>query len=146
MSSIFRFFCFAMAMLVLTTSVCYAHRVVHAPKCALVSAVERLKASNAVFSGRVIEIHESEGMQVVKLNVSKSWKYVRSREVVLTNYIHHEGPYFEQGKSYLVFAYLRNGRLATRGCSGTIAIESVRYEIDELDKWQERNRLPHRAM
>ena len=110
------------------------------PRCARVSTVERLRTSNAVFTGRVLEIRESEGTQVVKFDVSKSWKYVHAKEVVVINNVHHEGPYFRESKSYLVFAYLNNGRLITGACSGTIDVELVSYEIDELNKWQRRSR------
>ena len=135
---------FLATTLIVVVNVAPADRRVYPPKCALVSAVERLKASKAVFIGPVVEIQESEGIQVVKFNVSKSWKYVRASEVVVINYVHHEGPYFHRGKSYLVFANLRDGRLATGGCSGTVDVENVRYEINELDKWQGRNKSQRR--
>jgi len=113
-----------LSALFVTDSVVSTHRRISAPKCTLVAAVERLKTSKAVFSGRVIEIKESEGIQVVRFSVSKSWKYVRASEVTVTNYVHHEGPYFHQGKTYLVYAHLRKGKLSTGGCSGTMHGES----------------------
>lgn len=115
------------------------------PKCALVTPIERLKTSKAVFSGRVIEVKESEWIQVAKFRVSKSWKYIRAGEVVVTNYIHHEGPYFHRGKNYLVYAYQREGKLSTGGCSGTIEVKHAQAQIKHLDKWKARNKSQRRA-
>jgi hypothetical protein len=115
------------------------------PKCSLVTPIERLKTSKAVFSGRVIEVKESEGIQVARFNVSKSWKYIHPSEVIVTNYIHHEGPYFQQGKTYLVYAYERKGRLSTGGCSGMVEVEYAQDQIKHLDKWKARNKSQRRA-
>ena len=115
------------------------------PKCAFVTPIERLKTSKAVFSGRVIEVKESEGIQVARFKVSKSWKYIGGGELIVTNYIHHEGPYFHQGKGYLVYAYEREGKLSTGGCSGTGEVEFAQDQIKQLDKWKARNRSQGRA-
>jgi hypothetical protein len=115
------------------------------PKCALVTPIERLKTSKTVFSGRVVEVNESEGIQAARFKVSKSWKHVRADEIIVTNYIHHEGPYFHKGKSYLVYAYEREGKLSTGGCSGTVEVEYAQVEIKQLDKWKARNKSQGRA-
>lgn len=122
-----------------------AHRKVSLPRCLNVAPVERLKTAKAVFAGRVIEVKESGGVQVVKFSVSKSWKYVRAGEVVVTNFIHHEGPYFHRGKNYLVYANEREGQLSTGACSGTVEVEDARDEIRQLDKWKARNKSQGRA-
>ena len=128
-----------------TANLVSAHRRISAPKCALVAAVERLKTSKAVFTGRVIGMKEAEGIQAVRFSVSKSWKYVRASEVTVTNYVHREGPYFRQAKSYLVYAYLRKGALSTGGCSGTVEVEYASNDLSQLDKWQERNKCQRRS-
>lgn len=133
------------AFLVVGSNAVSANRRVSSPKCAFVSPVERLKTSQAVFSGRVIEVEESEGIQVVKFTVSKSWKYVRADEIVVTNFVHHESPDFHQGKSYLVYAYEREGKLSTGRCSGTVEVEYARDEIRQLDKWKARNKSKYQA-
>lgn len=115
------------------------------PKCDFVTPIERLKRSKAVFSGRVIEIQESKGIQVARFKVSKSWKYLRAGELFVTNYIHHEGPYFHQGKDYLVYAHERGGNLSTGGCSGTGEVEHAQAKIKQLDKWKARNKSQVRA-
>ena len=117
-----------------------AYRRTNPPRCLIVAPVERLKISKAVFSGLVLEVKGSEGIQVVKFSVAKSWKYVREGEVIVTNMVHHEGPYFRQGRSYLVYAYNREGKLSTGGCSGTLEVEYARDEIRQLDKWKARNK------
>ena len=113
-----------------------ASRSVGVPKCALATPVERLKTSKAVFTGRVIEIQEADGIQIVKFTVRKSWKYVRGKETTIVNYVHHEGPYFRKGQNYLVFAYARRGMLTTGACSGTIDVEFAGDEMQALDKWK----------
>jgi hypothetical protein len=115
------------------------------PKCGFVSPIEMLKTSKAVFSGHVIEVKESEGIQVARFKVSKSWKNIRAGELIVTNYIHHEGPYFHQGKGYLVYAYEGEGKLATGRCSGTVEVEYARAQIKQLDKWKARNKSQGRA-
>jgi hypothetical protein len=121
-----------------------ASRPIH-PKCDFVTPIERLKTSKAVFSGRVIEIQESKGIQVARFKVSKSWKYLRAGELFVTNYIHHEGPYFYQGRDYLVYAYERGGNLSTGRCSGTREVKYAQAEIKQLDTWKARNRSQVRA-
>ena len=116
-----------------------ADRVV-APKCAFETPVERLKTSKAVFSGEAIEVRESEGVQVVMFRVSRSWKNARVREITVTNFVHHEGPYFQRGKRYLVYAYEQNGKLSTGACSGTGEVEYAQDSIKQLDKWSLRNK------
>src|SRR5439155_5517403 len=74
------------------------------PKCDVEPLAQMMKRSAAVFSGRAVEVNGSEETQVVRLAVTKSWKGVRTSEVTLTNFVHHEGPFFRQGQSYLVFA------------------------------------------
>ncbi len=115
------------------------------PKCAFVTPIERLKTSKAVFSGRVIEVKESEGIQVARFKVSKSWKYTRAGELIVTNHIHHEGPYFHEGKGYLVYAYEREGKLSTGGCSGTVEFGYAQDQMKQLDKWKARNKSQGRA-
>ena len=131
--------------LIVSPSLVSAYPRPHRPRCLLIAPVERLKISKAVFSGLVVEVKESEGVQVVKFSVAKSWKHVRAGEVTVTNLVHHEGPYFRQGKSYLVYAYDREGKLSTGGCSGTLEVEFARDDIRQLDKWKVRNKSQGRT-
>ena len=145
MSRLFTILFLLTAPLVIYPVVTPASRKPIPPKCAFITPIERLKTSKAVFSGRVIEVKESEGIQVARFKVSKSWKYVGAGELIVTNYIHHEGPYFHQGKGYLVYAYERDGKLSTGGCSGTGEVEFAQDQIKQLDKWKARNRSQGRA-
>jgi len=126
--------------LIVSSNLASPYRRPYPPRCFIVAPVERLKISKAVFSGLVLEVKESEGIQVVKFSVSKSWKYARAGEVTVINLVHHEGPYFRQGRSYLVYAYNREGKLSTGGCSGTLEVEYARDDIRQLDKWKARNK------
>lgn len=131
--------------LIVSPNLVSAYRTTNRPRCLLIAPVERLKISKAVFSGLVIQVKESEGVQVVSFSIAKSWKHVRAGEVTVTNFVHHEGPYFRQGKSYLVYAYGREGKLSTGGCSGTVEVEFARDDIRQLDKWKVRNKSQGRA-
>jgi hypothetical protein len=106
------------------------------PKCLNESPVQMMKRSRAVFSGHAVDVIGSKGTQLVRFKVNRSWKGVRTTEVTLTNFIHHEGPFFQQGKNYLVFAFYRNGKLSTGGCSGTVDFESASLTVRELDRWK----------
>ena len=132
-------------LLIASPNLASAYRRTDPPRCLIVAPVERLKFSKAVFTGSVVEVKESEGIQVVKFSVARSWKCVRASEVMVTNLVHHEGPYFRQGRSYLVYAYNREGKLSTGGCSGTVEVEYARDEIRQLDKWKARNKSQARA-
>ena len=111
-----------------------------APKCSFVTPVERLKSSKAVFLGEAVDVSETEGIQVVSFRVYRSWKNASVGKLTVTNFVHHEGPYFQRGKSYLVYALERNGKLSTGGCSGTVEVAYAQNEIKQLDKWKSRRK------
>jgi hypothetical protein len=106
------------------------------PKCDFKSAAQLADGSAAVFSGSVIKVSRSEQTQIVRLAVTKSWKGVRTTEVILTNDVHHEGPFFSKGRSYLVFADYRRGKLTTGRCSGTVDLKIAYHKIPSLDRWK----------
>jgi hypothetical protein len=108
------------------------------PKCGFETPVQMLNRSSAVFSGRVVEIKGSEQIQIVRFAVTKSWKGARTTDITLTNVVHHEGPFFREGHSYLVFAWGGHRKLRTGACSGTVELDSAGQTIRELDRWRAR--------
>lgn len=114
------------------------------PKCLSQSPVQMMKTSTAVFFGRAVEVNSSEETQVVRFSVTQSWKGIREREVTLTNFLHHEAPFFRPGNTYLVFAYNREGKLSTGACSGGGAIEYAYRAIRELNRWKAHRRSNRR--
>lgn len=110
------------------------------PKCGFETPVQTLKRATMTFTGRALEVTDTGQTQTVRLAVTKSWKGVRSKSVTLINGIDPEGPFFRQGGTYLVFAWLREGAIETGRCSGTVDIASARRSIRELNRWQARHR------
>jgi hypothetical protein len=105
-------------------------------RCRVVPVPERLRRSQAVFTGKVISIEMVE----VRLRVTKSWKGPLRGEVVISNARHHEASHYEEGRSYLVFAASYEGNLWTGICSGTVNVESAGAEIKMLDRLTKRKR------
>ena len=114
------------------------------PKCGFETPVQMLNRSSAVFSGRVVEIKGSEEIQTVRLAVTKSWKGVRTTDITLSNLVHHEGPFFREGHSYLVFTWVGDGKPTTGRCSGTVELDYAAQTIRALDRWKARHRSNRR--
>lgn len=113
-------------------------------RCVNTPAIELAGKSKAVFSGQVIDIKKSEGIEEVRFKVLKSWKHVRGDEVVLFNHPHHEAPHYQVGRTYLVFAGGDGNRLKTGMCSGVRDTQSAQNEIRQLDRWWRRNKSKRR--
>ena len=109
-------------------------------RCRVVPVPERLRRSQAVFTGKVISIEVVERAERVRLRVTKSWKGPLRGEVVISNARHHEASHYEEGRSYLVFAANYEGNLWTGICSGTVNVESAGAEIKMLDRLTKRKR------
>ena len=104
----------------------------------------RLKASKAVFSGEILKISETSQRQdvtglnvTVKIRLKEVWKGQLTKEVIINTPDNSAacGYSFEVGKSYLVFAHSRKGKiLATGLCSGNRALETATEELKILGK------------
>lgn len=83
--------------------------------------------SVAVFSAEVLEINEKPNVYnvSVKFKVNKSWKGIKTKEIVLTTGRGGGdcGYRFEVGKKYLVYAYGKTNELGTGICSRTAFVE-----------------------
>ena len=104
----------------------------------------RLKDSKAVFSGEILKISETSqtrdviGLDVtVKIRLKEIWKGQLTKEVIIKTPDNSAacGYSFEVGKSYLVFAHSRKGKiLATGLCSGNRLLETATEELKILGK------------
>jgi hypothetical protein len=111
-------------------------------KCYYPPTIELAGNSKAVFSGRVIDIKKIGDYEEIRIRVIKSWKYVRSNEVVVFNFPGIEAPHYDVGESYLVFAEgnMTNDKLATGQCSRVLGIKYAQKEVRQLDRWWRRNK------
>src|SRR5437867_10121442 len=94
-----------------------------APKCLYPFPIaQRFAGSQAVFSGRVVEIRGSPE-EKIRFTIFKSWKNVHSAEVVLLNDPGAEAaPKYRVGESYLVFANGDRDTLTTGACSYVVEL------------------------
>lgn len=99
-------------------------------------------SASSVFSGKVLEITEGEPspllaelkMLTVKFRVKKSWKLVRTDEVmVLTGSINNLcGFPFEVGKSYLVYGQGGGNKFMTDICTRTTELICAKEDLEYL--------------
>jgi hypothetical protein len=131
----------------------------HACLCAgTATPTEELKASDAVFSGEVVGLgvddpnpQDNVPLGGVKFRVKESWKGISDRSAII--YGQGEGYFgevkegdtvvintcdvtFEQGRSYLVYAYRRgengNGPLGTDICTATKPLSGAEADLRAL--------------
>ena len=117
----------------------------HACSCISVPLEEHLRTSDAVFSGEVVGIDENDlppgaGPQLGKVtfDVSDVWKGASEEPVA----VYGQGPEascgidFEEGESYLVYAYRSNGDgikpLQTDLCNATKPLAAAKRDLRVL--------------
>jgi hypothetical protein len=115
----------------------------HACSCVSVPLEKHLRTSDAVFSGEVVGIDESDlspgpgpRLGKVAFDVSDVWKGVSEESVA----VYGQGPEatcgidFEEGESYLVYAYRSNGggALQTDLCNATKPLEAAERDLQVL--------------
>ncbi|HEY9604053.1 MAG TPA: DUF6174 domain-containing protein [Allocoleopsis sp.] len=110
---------------------------VMACKCAPTTPQQSLERSNAVFSGKVIEIDKSSNPSEsnrVTFEVSKTWKGTNQKKLTITTSSSSAscGYSFEAGKEYLVYASSQDNKLQTGSCSGTKALSDARADLAVL--------------
>ena len=104
----------------------------------------RLKASKAVFAGEILKISETSQRPdvtrpevAVKIRLKEVWKGQLTKEVIINTPDNSAacGYSFEVGKSYLVFADSRKGKIFSTGlCSGNRLLETATEELKILGK------------
>ena len=100
---------------------------------------EAKKKSQAVFTGRVLEINEPSDTNflLVKIRVESNWKGEERAEIVIVTGKGDGdcGFPFKVGESYLIYAYqIRNGHLSTNICQRTALLHDAEKDIAILEK------------
>lgn len=90
------------------------------PKCLESIVSKRLKSSTAVFTGEALAVIPVEHFLETRFKVVEAFKgtTVNTKLKVVTDSISAETPKFEPGRTYLVFARGRDGKLMAGACAG----------------------------
>lgn len=104
------------------------------------------RSASAVFSGKVLEITEGEPspllaelkMLTVKFRVKKSWKLVRTDEVIVSTVSINSlcGFPFKAGESYLVYARGGGNQFITDICTRTVQLPGTKEDLEYLRRKQ----------
>lgn len=109
----------------------------HACSCApLPGPKEAAEGADAVFTATVTSIEVHQINRKVHLRVAGTWKGAQCGELTLTTGRNDAdcGFDFEEGKSYLVYAYGEPGKLATGLCTRTQQLSKAEKDLAALGK------------
>ena len=106
------------------------------------SVAEEFRGSDAVFSGVAVRVDPDRALgplvvsrQSVRFEVRQAWKGVSTTRVRVRGMHDYRGSDdypFEEGRSYLVYAYGEDGALVTNGCKGTKPLDEAGADLHEL--------------
>ncbi|MDQ0875424.1 hypothetical protein QFZ77_004083 [Paenibacillus sp. V4I3] len=123
------------------TCINFTENEVYACSCVGGSITEKLERSDAVFTGRVIEVGGTKNGDIGKLRkytfeVNKAWKGQITKNISIYSYDGDGascGYKFKGNESYLVYSYLGNdGELETNFCTGNLGYLSAKSELGLL--------------
>ncbi|WP_060665511.1 hypothetical protein [Bacillus sp. CHD6a] len=101
---------------------------------------EELAKVDAVFTGKVLEVDEKfNSTTEVKLSVTKTWKGVDTKKVVIYTAMDSAacGVNFHKDKEYLVYAHLEDEEYTTYLCSRTAELPYAQTDLKELGEGKE---------
>lgn len=105
----------------------------HACKCVEEKTVEKeLESSEAIFSGKVIEINNENNNRKILFEVVDTWKGVSQTEIILEDEWSSCSTDFFEGESYLVYAHEFQGELTTDICDRTRELSSAGDDLATL--------------
>jgi hypothetical protein len=128
-------------LFILTTGINLTENEVYACSCVGGSITEKLERSDAVFTGRVIEVGGTKNSDIGKLRkyifeVNNAWKGQITKNISIYSYDGDGascGYKFKSNESYLVYSYLGNdGALETNFCTGNTEYEKAKNELGLL--------------
>jgi hypothetical protein len=128
-------------LFIITTGINLTDNEVYACSCAGGNITEKLERSDAVFTGRVIEIGGTKNGDIGKLRkytfeVDQAWKGQITKNTSIYSYDGGEascGYKFKDNESYLVYSYLgTDGELETNFCTGNTEYQKAKSELGLL--------------
>lgn len=126
---------FSILAFLLTAALTTFPTVSHACKCVKVPSVEKeLESSEAVFSGKIIDITTSNNNRKILFEVEETWKGVSQTEIILKDEWSSCSLDFIEGESYLVYADEFQGELTTNICDRTKELSGAGEDIAKLGK------------
>ncbi|HYE17437.1 MAG TPA: hypothetical protein VEA69_03275 [Tepidisphaeraceae bacterium] len=126
---------FAAVALVLVACLSFAVPAALASKCAPPPPpAEAMGKCDAVFLGKVTAVERGDRSIRVTIAVEKSWKGDAKAELVVSTGMDGGdcGYGFQQGKSYVVYAYARDKGLSTGTCSRTCHVDEAGEDLKAL--------------
>ena len=100
------------------------------------SANEAMKQAKFVFQGKLVRHEHSGNLRggetVALVQVSRVWKGINQSEVLLYTDWSSCGFQFEDGRSYLFYAFDKNGKPYVYNCGKTNFLELAAQDLNEL--------------
>ncbi|MBT2691655.1 hypothetical protein [Bacillus sp. ISL-55] len=107
----------------------------HACKCVEPQSVEKeLESSEAVFSGKIIDIRTEKNSRKILFEVEETWKGVSQTQIFLKDERSSCSLDFFKGESYLVYAYDFQDELTTNICDRTKELSGAGEDLAALGK------------
>src|SRR5688572_23213950 len=102
--------------------------------CFPVPVQQRFEESSVVFSGRVIETETIQSDMNATFQIDKAWKGISEDAVTVETATAESmcGYVFEEGRSYLVYAFGDEHPLGTGSCGNTMPIETATEHLAVL--------------
>ncbi len=129
-------------LLLLVSALFWGPLPVYASSAGPLSAAEDFRSSDAVFSGVAVRVAPNRfigplvvSRQSVLFEVRRAWKGISTTEVLVRGMHDYRGSNdypFEEGGSYLVYAYREGDGLVTNGCKGTKPLDDAGLDLQEL--------------
>lgn len=106
------------------------------PGSKYLSAHEALKTSDVVFTGKIVEVMKgaSRDEYDVKFKIDSVWKKDVGESVVLRTHRGACGFFGKKGGEYLIYAYVRKGKLTTHGCTRTRYLADAGEDLKEFEE------------
>ena len=131
----FKLISFSLIAFLLATVFTTFPSVSHACKCVEVQSVEKeLESSEAVFSGKIIDIRTEKDNRKILFEVEETWKGVSQTQIILKDEWSSCSLDFIEGESYLLYADDFQGELTTNICDRTKELSGAGEDLATLGK------------
>jgi hypothetical protein len=131
----FKLISFSLIAFLLATVLTTSPTVSHACKCVEPQTVKKeLESSEAVFSGKIIDIRTEKNNRNIIFEVEETWKGVSQTQIILKDEWSSCSLDFFEGESYLVYAYDFQGELITNICDRTKDLSGAGEDLATLGK------------